>query len=65
MRPSPSPEYPGTGNFPSGSKDVDKKYWGIGVRIEDDILVKRNGFENLTEGLVKEASDIEEYMGGK
>lgn len=51
--------------FPSGSKEIAKKYWGIGVRIEDDILVKRGGFENLTEGLVKEAGEIEEFMGGK
>lgn len=51
--------------FPSGSKDIAKKYWGIGVRIEDDILVKRGGFENLTEGLVKETGEIEEIMGGR
>jgi Xaa-Pro aminopeptidase len=51
--------------FPYGSKDIPKKYWGIGVRIEDDILVKQRGFENLTSGLIKEAGEIEEFMGGK
>ncbi|HMQ68111.1 MAG TPA: aminopeptidase P family protein [Ignavibacteria bacterium] len=51
--------------FPSGSKDIAKKYWGIAVRIEDDILVKRGGYENLTEGLEKETGEIEEIMGSK
>ena len=51
--------------FPSGSKEIAKKYWGIGVRIEDDVLVKRGGRENLTEGLVKEADEIEEIMISK
>lgn len=48
--------------FPNGSKDIPKNYWGVGVRIEDDILVKQRGFENLTAGLVKEVKEIEEYM---
>jgi len=31
----------------------------IGIRIEDDILVTENGYENLSKDIVKEADDIE------
>ncbi|MEO8209974.1 MAG: aminopeptidase P family protein [bacterium] len=48
--------------FPSGSKGISKKYWGIGIRIEDDVLVTGNGNENLTIAMVKEAEEIESLM---
>ena len=35
---------------------------GIGIRIEDDILVKTNGVEVLTKDMIKTTSEIEEYM---
>lgn len=35
---------------------------GIGVRIEDDILVTKNGYKNLSKNIIKEINDIEEYM---
>ena len=34
----------------------------IGIRIEDDILVTKNGNENLTKNIVKSIEDIEEFM---
>ncbi len=34
----------------------------IGIRIEDDILVTKNGYENLSEDIIKEVSDIEKFM---
>jgi len=40
-------------------------YWGIGIRIEDDILITNNGNTVLTEALVKEIDDIESLMRGK
>lgn len=40
-------------------KDVPKKYRGIGIRIEDDILVTKNGCENLSKGIVKGVKEIE------
>ncbi len=37
---------------------------GIGIRIEDDVLVTEDGGEVLSKDIIKEISDIEEYMGG-
>lgn len=45
-------------------KDVPEKYRGIGIRIEDDILVLQNGYENLSADIVKTIEDIE-AMGYK
>lgn len=43
---------------------LDKRWWNIGVRIEDDILVTRDGHENLTGALPVSIDDIEAYMRG-
>jgi len=40
-------------------KKVPKKYRGIGVRIEDNILVVAGGCRNLSEGIAKEIEEIE------
>lgn len=42
--------------------DVDKKWQGIGVRIEDNIAVTATGYENLTVNTPKEIADIEKLM---
>lgn len=42
--------------------DVPQEYRGIGVRIEDDILITTDGFEVLTKDVVKKADDIEALM---
>jgi Xaa-Pro aminopeptidase len=44
--------------------DVDPRWRGIGVRIEDDALVTRDGCEILTAGLPKAVADIEAFMAG-
>ncbi len=36
--------------------------WGIGVRIEDDLLVTEEGCENLSAEIIKEADEIEAYL---
>jgi Xaa-Pro aminopeptidase len=48
--------------IPAGSKGVAKKWWNIGVRIEDDVAVTREGNEVLTQGLIKDADAIEKMM---
>ena len=42
--------------------DVPAQYRGIGIRIEDNILITDNGNENLTASVVKRADDIEALM---
>ncbi len=42
--------------------DVDEKWRGIGVRIEDNVLITAGGHEVLTAGLEKSADDIEALM---
>ena len=38
---------------------VPEKFWNIGIRIEDDILLTDTGHKNLTDGVPKEVKDIE------
>ena len=38
--------------------------FGIGVRIEDDILVTQNGFENLSEEIIKDPDEIQNCILG-
>ncbi|HHR6037534.1 TPA: Xaa-Pro aminopeptidase [Providencia alcalifaciens] len=42
--------------------DVPPQYRGIGVRIEDDILITDDGNENLTSMVVKDPDEIEALM---
>lgn len=42
-----------------GMKNVDKKWWGIGIRIEDDLLVTQEGYEILTSAVPKTIEEIE------
>lgn len=39
-------------------ENIPKKYRGIGIRIEDDILVTKDGCENLSYEITKETGDI-------
>ena len=46
------------------ARKVPKRYRGIGIRIEDDVLVTRDGAEVLTEGLPRTVAEIERHMAG-
>lgn len=46
------------------NKDVAKKWRGIGIRIEDDVLVTKTGCRILSELVPKEIKDIEALMAG-
>ncbi|MEU1348347.1 aminopeptidase P family protein [Streptomyces sp. NPDC005795] len=41
---------------------VPEEWRGIGVRIEDDLLVTADGHENLSAGLPRSADDVEAWM---
>jgi Xaa-Pro aminopeptidase len=47
-----------------GSKGVDEAWWGIGIRIEDNVLVTKDGHENFTEALPKTVEDVEAAVKG-
>jgi Xaa-Pro aminopeptidase len=46
-----------------GARSVDKKWWGIGIRIEDDVLVTDEGPEVLTADVPKSLHEIETLVG--
>jgi Xaa-Pro aminopeptidase len=46
----------------SNNTNVDAKWRGIGIRIEDDVAVTRKGNEILTSGLAKTVDEIESFM---
>ena len=48
--------------IPAGSRGVPRRYWNIGVRIEDDVAVTAKGHEVLTDGVPKTVAAIEALM---
>ena len=51
--------------IPAGSRGVPRRFHDIGIRIEDDVLVTRDGCEVLTAGVPKEPDEIEAVMARK
>ncbi len=49
---------------PPDDKTAPEKYRGIGIRIEDDVLVTEDGNRNLTTKVPKEIGEIEQIMNG-
>ena len=49
--------------IPSDCKKVDEQWRGIGIRIEDDVLVTADGCEVLTADAAKSIDEIEALMG--
>lgn len=52
------------GLYIDSDPDIPKPYRGIGIRIEDDVLVTRDGHRVLTEQIPREPHDIERVMAG-
>ncbi len=50
--------------IPAGLKGVDKRWWDIGIRLEDDLLVTDSSHENLTAALPIEIVDVEAAVNG-
>ena len=48
--------------LPAETKGLAKKWWNIGIRIEDDVLVTKDGHEVLSKDAPKHADDIMEIM---
>lgn len=47
------------------SENVDPKWWNIGVRIEDCILITKKGNINMSKGAPRKIKDIEKLMKKK
>ena len=49
--------------IPPGTRGVPKRWWNIGVRIEDDVLVTRDGSDVLTRDLPRDPDVLEAMIG--
>lgn len=52
------------GLYISPGSDAPKGFHGIGVRIEDDILVTRNGYRNLSSGIPRDPETLQDIVRG-
>ncbi|MGW2200981.1 aminopeptidase P family protein [Streptomyces sp. NPDC001774] len=50
--------------FQADDLTVPEEYRGIGIRIEDDILVTEDGNRNLSASLPRQADEVEAWMAG-
>ena len=51
--------------FTEDDQDIDPKWRGIAVRIEDNILVTADGNRNLSDGIAKTIEDVEAVCAGQ
>jgi len=50
------------GIYVSPADGVDARWHNIGIRIEDNVLIQKDGYENLTDAAPKTIQDIEDLM---
>jgi Xaa-Pro aminopeptidase len=48
--------------IPDKQEGVDPKWWGIGVRLEDDVLITAQGPKNLSERLPRDPQELEKLL---
>nr|WP_315223087.1 aminopeptidase P N-terminal domain-containing protein [uncultured Flavobacterium sp.] len=53
------------GIYIPANSNCDKKWWNIGVRIEDDILIKKDSYENLSAESPRKWEEIEKLASEK
>jgi Xaa-Pro aminopeptidase len=51
--------------IPKGTRGVPRKYQGIGIRIEDDVVVTKEGYDILSKQVPKTIEEIESQMQAK
>lgn len=51
--------------FAPGTKGVPKRLQGIGIRIEDDVLVTKDGYRNLSGKIPSRPDDLEALVGSR
>ncbi|MES2653624.1 MAG: aminopeptidase P N-terminal domain-containing protein [Bacteroidota bacterium] len=53
------------GIYIAPNSDCDKKWWGMAVRIEDDVLITQDGYELLSNFAPRSIAEIEKKMATK
>ncbi|MEJ5995556.1 aminopeptidase P N-terminal domain-containing protein [Pedobacter sp. Du54] len=53
------------GIYIPANSDCDKKWWNIGIRIEDDVLITQDGYENLSIFAPRSIAEVEKKMAAK